>query len=56
MEFGQKKNREIDLFDFISCLGLDFLKYSGPTRCVIPSPITKYGLFLNEFYFYLFFL
>ena len=31
MEFGQKKFfREIDLFDFTSFLGLDFLKFSGP--------------------------
>ena len=31
MEFGQKmKFREIDLFDFTSCFGLDFFKYSGP--------------------------
>ena len=30
MEFGQKKFREIDLFDFTSFFGLDFFKFSGP--------------------------
>ena len=30
MEFGQKKIREIDLFDFTRFFGLDFFKSSGP--------------------------
>ena len=30
MEFGQKKNHEIDLFDFMSFFGLDFFKFSSP--------------------------
>ena len=30
MEFGQKNFREIDLFDFTSFFGLDFLNFSGP--------------------------
>ena len=30
MEFGQKKSREIDLFDFTSFFGLDFFKFFGP--------------------------
>ena len=29
MEFGKKFFREIDLFDFSSFFGLDFLKFSG---------------------------
>ena len=29
MEFGQKKIHEIDLFDFTSFFGLDFLKFSA---------------------------
>ena len=28
--FWSKKNREIDLFNFTSIFGLDFLKFSGP--------------------------
>ena len=30
MDFGQKKFRKIDLFDFTSFFVLDFLKFSGP--------------------------
>ena len=30
MEFGQKKIRELDLFDFTSFFGLGFFKFSGP--------------------------
>ena len=30
MDFGQKKFHEIDLFDFMSFLGLNFFKFSGP--------------------------
>ena len=29
MEFGKKKIREIDLFDFMNSFGLDFFKFSG---------------------------
>ena len=29
MEFSQKKNREIDLFDFTTFFGLDFFTISG---------------------------
>ena len=38
MEFGQKKIREIDLFDFTIFLGLDFFKFSGPL-CIYNSYI-----------------
>ena len=30
MEFGQKIFRQIDIFDFTSCFGLYFFKFSGP--------------------------
>ena len=30
MENNNKKIREIDLFDFTSFFGMDFLKFSGP--------------------------
>ena len=30
MDFGQKKIREIDLFDFTSFFCMDFFKFSGP--------------------------
>ena len=30
MKFGQKKFREIELFDFTSFLDLDFFKFSEP--------------------------
>ena len=36
MEFVQKKNPEIDLFDFTSFFGLDFFKFSGPLYEFIP--------------------
>ena len=44
MEFGQKKIREIDLFDFTSFFGLDFFKFSGPlwTLCTSNSKIFGY--------------
>ena len=45
MEFGQKKIREIDLFDFTSFFGLDFFKFSGTLWDIILS-LEKYGNFI----------
>ena len=49
MEFRQKKIRGIDLFDFTSFFGLDFLKFSGPLWGANKEPtrpfLSKKGLF-----------
>ena len=33
MDLGQEIFRKIELFDFTSFFGLDFLKFSGPLLC-----------------------
>ena len=42
MEFGQTKFREIDLFDFMSFFGLDFLKFSKSAVCLRSNPVALY--------------
>ena len=49
MEFGQKKNSEIDLFDFTIVFGLDFFKFSGPLLCVAELGIIIWNNLWNRF-------
>ena len=46
MEFGQKKFREIDLFDFMKFFGLDFCKFSGPL-CIYIQQILYVHIFFT---------
>ena len=51
MEFGQKKIREIGLFDFTSFFGPDFFGFSGPlcTYFIFEIHMIERILWINSF-------